>query len=438
MKKIIVLFVCVLSLIRLDAQSIRNKMMDESANGKNLALFLKEVEKQYGVDFVFDESEVGAVTVTGVSNDMYLNTYLDMLLDQAKMKMIKVRSNVFFIIKEAVLYEFGKRNENYLVFDLRKAGPQQIQGVLKDNDSGEAVVGAQVVIPSTRTGVLTDINGYFQLKVPDGLYKLDIRFIGYETASYLVGFSPYEGHKKVNVSLLSSTMELQGVTVTAERSDKNVQALVPGVEKMGIAEIKKLPAFLGEVDPVKSLTTLPGVSTVGELSSGFNVRGGGTGQNLIMQDGAIIYNPTHLFGFFSAFNPDLISDVALYKGGGPARYGGRVSSVLDVKLRNGDASRHKVKGGVGLVSSRLSVEGPLVKNKSSYIVGGRISYSNWLLKATENIQLQNSEANFNDVTAKIFHRINENNFVSISGYRSYDDFRLASDSTLVGVHSMLL
>jgi hypothetical protein len=187
--------------------------------------------------------------------------------------------------------------------------------------------------------------------------------------------------KYQKLSYTPASIELEGVTVTAERGDKNVQAMVPGVERLGIEVIKELPTFLGEVDPVKSLTTLPGGSTVGELSSGINVRGGETGQNLILQDGAIIYNPTHLFGFFSAFNPDMISDVALYKGGGLASYGGRVSSVLDVKLRNGDGNRHSVKGGVGLVSSRLSIEGPIIKNKASYLIGGRISYSDWLLRA---------------------------------------------------------
>jgi outer membrane receptor protein involved in Fe transport len=185
---------------------------------------------------------------------------------------------------------------------------------------------------------------------------------------------------------------------------------------------------MGEVDPIRSLTTLPGVSTSGELAAGFNVRGGESGQNLVLQDGAIIYNPSHLFGFFSAFNPDMVSGVTLYKGGGPAYFGGRISSVLDVSLKNGDAGKHSVTGGIGFVSSRLAAEGPIVRNKSSYLVGGRISYCNWLINATDDIQLKNSSANFYDITAKVFQTINENNYLTISLYNSYDAFSLAADS----------
>jgi hypothetical protein len=176
------------------------------------------------------------------------------------------------------------------------------------------------------------------------------------------------------------------------------------------------------------LTTLPGVS-VSELSSGFIVRGGESGQNLVLQDGAKIFNPAHLFGFFSAFNPDMVNGITLYKGGGPANFGGRISSILDVSLKNGDAGRTKVTGGVGLVSSRLAIEGPIVKNKSSYMIGGRISYCNWLVKSTDDIQLKNSAANFRDVTAKVFHTFNENNVITLSLYNSYDGFTFATDST---------
>lgn len=431
MKAINLLVFCIYFFLSLPiyGQGIRNIKIDESANGKSLISFLKEIEKNREVDFIFDKEIISPLIVTGVSKGMYFNTYLNVLLEFNGLRLVNSGTSTFFIIEEALKWEYGSNEAYYIAFDRRDANEQLISGVVKDKDTEEPIVGAQVVILETGSGILTDLNGYFQLKVPEGVYQLDIRFVGFETASYIIGFSPQSEVKQLDVSLLQSTTELEGVTVTAEGLNNNIQSLLPGVEKMGIKEIKTLPPFLGEIDPVKSLTTLPGVSTVGELSSGFNVRGGESGQNLILQDGAIIYNPTHLFGFFSAFNPDIVSDVALYKGGGPARFGGRISSVLDVKLKNGDAARHTVTGGVGLVSSRLGMEGPIIRNKASYIVGGRISYSNWLLKATDNIQLLNSSAQFHDITAKIFYRINESNFLSISGYRSYDDFRLASDST---------
>src|SRR5690606_32938764 len=245
---------------------------------------------------------------------------------------------------------------------------------------------------------------------------------------YIIGFSPYASETRIEVSLFPESKQLETVTVTAEQIDVKVKGELWGMQRRDIETPKPIPTFMGEVDPVRSLTTLPGVSTAGELASGCNVRGGEAGQNLILQDGAPIYNPSHLFGFFSAFNPDMVSDVSLYKGGGPANFGGRVSSVLKVDLKNGDAGKHTINGGVGLVSSRLSVEGPIRRGKSSYLLGGRISYTNWLVRATQNVQLQKSAADFYDVTAKVFLTLNDNNFLSVTGYASHDDFRLATDS----------
>jgi len=186
---------------------------------------------------------------------------------------------------------------------------------------------------------------------------------------------------------------------------------------------------MGEVDPVRSLTSLPGVSSVGEGTSGYNVRGGDPGQNLLMQDHAIIYNSSHLFGFFSAFNPDLIRDVVLYKGGGPATYGGRVSSVLNVNLRNGNAKEFQANGGIGLVSSRLTIEGPIKKERTSFIVGGRASYSDWLLKQMKDPDLYQSAASFYDLNLKINHIQDEKNVFNLSTYMSQDRFEFASDTT---------
>ncbi|WP_224997631.1 TonB-dependent receptor [Cesiribacter sp. SM1] len=430
MKYRYLLFFFLISTLQANAQGIKNIKIDETVNGKPLSEFLLQMEKEHGIDFIFEKAVVAPVTVSGVTNGTYFNTYLNLLLGQYKLKLVRANPGTYFILEQAEAAELADSKESVAVLALKPTDQQTIRGVLTDSDTKQPLIGAQVVIPGTAAGVLTDANGSFQLKVAPGIYKIEMRYVGYETTTLIVGFSPSGQTEQLKVNMLQDISELESVTITAEREDHNIQSMVPGIEKMGIEEIKKLPTFMGEVDPVKSLTTLPGVSTVGELSSGFNVRGGETGQNLIVQDGAMIYNPTHLFGFFSAFNPDIVSDVALYKGGGPARFGGRVSSVLDIKLRNGSLARHQVKGGIGLISSRLSVEGPILKNKASYIIGGRISYSNWLLKATDDIQLMNSSAKFHDITARTFYQINPNNSISLSGYRSYDDFRLASDSTI--------
>lgn len=417
--------------LQLAAQSLKKITINQSANGQRLGTYLAELEKNRNIDFIYSEELVKSLRINGVLKSIYLEEYLEGLLQTTGHTIVKARNNVFFIVPEKLRWEYGKNNENYMIFELKEGKQQLIKGRVLDSSSEKPIVGAQVVIPATGAGVLTDINGNFELKVPENIYQLEVRFVGFETGDFLVGFSSAHADREQKaIRLNPASIELEGVTVTAERGDRNVQAVIPGVEKLGIELIKELPTFLGEVDPVKSLTTLPGVSTVGELASGINVRGGETGQNLILQDGAVIYNPTHLFGFFSAFNPDIVSEVSLFKGGGPANFGGRISSVLDVKLRNGDGNRHSVKGGVGLISSRLSLEGPIIKNKASYLIGGRGSYTDWLLKATNNLQLVNSTANFYDGTARLFFQLNDNNVLSFSGYNSYDDFSLASDSTI--------
>lgn len=409
------------------AQNVKEIIIDESYNGRVFSEFLNELEAQYKVDFIFDVERMQALTVTGITNRERLIEYLERYL--VLFQVTRVKDNVVFISGKTDNDEYGMRKDDYFLLANPKSQQVTIKGQITDGGNGEPVIGAQVFIEELNQGTLTDVNGNFSFRLEPRTYHVEIKYVGYQTHYYLIGFSEYGSGNEIKANLFPESKELESVIVTAERMDINVTRELTGVEMLSIETIKSMPTFMGEVDPVRSLTTLPGVSTVGELSSGFNVRGGEAGQNLILQDGAPIYNPSHLFGFFSAFNPDMVSDVVLYKGGGPANFGGRISSVLDIDLKNGDAGKHTITGGVGLVSSRLSFEGPIVREKSSYLVGGRVSYPNWLINSTNNIQLENSEAQFYDFTAKLFHTINANNFISISAYNSYDDFKLATDST---------
>ncbi len=411
-----------------NAQNINTIVVDEKANGQNLYDFLESIEKEYDVDFVGAVPQLKSLIITGVEKRVYMYSFLEMILMPYNLTSVKVRENVMFIIDNASWQEFGNRRGNYLLINPKT--PKQLKGQVQESGSNTPIWGSQVTVASLGLGTLTDENGLFELVIPqDEVVRLDIQYLGFDTKSYLVGFTEYSEESEVKTSLVTSSMELEGIIVTGDRSNDKIESRLAGVEKLDIKEIKELPTFFGEVDPIRSLATLPGVSVVGEISSGFNVRGGQSGQNLIRQDQSFIYNPTHLFGFFSAFNPDMISSVELYKGGGPATFGGRVSSVLDIKLRNGDAGRFSVKGGIGMVSSRIALEGPISKSKSSFLIAGRISYADWLLNATDHIELKKSTADFNDVNVKFFQTIDENNFLTISGYRSYDSFRLNSDST---------
>ncbi len=233
----------------------------------------------------------------------------------------------------------------------------------------------------------------------------------------------------LNSEMKESTRNLESVTVYSEKENVNVESLEVGRNTLSIETISTLPSFLGEIDIVKSLLLLPGVSTVGEGAGGFNVRGGGVDQNLILQDGGIIFNPSHVFGFFSVFNPAMVDNVTLYKGAAPAQYGGRLSSVLNVNLKEGNYQDFKISGGIGLISGNLAVSGPIIKNKLSFIVGGRLSYSDWLLQAAKDLNVRKSAASFNDVNLKLTYQLNENNKLSYSGYNSNDSFRFASDTT---------
>ncbi|UZD24490.1 TonB-dependent receptor [Algoriphagus halophytocola] len=306
--------------------------------------------------------------------------------------------------------------------------PVTLSGQIKDAGENEPLIGASIQVVDSSEGVVTDLDGNYELSLVPGKYKFLVQYAGYEPQSIPVQLI---NSGELDVELFNETLKLEEVTISARSQEVTVSEKIAGREILDIAVIKSLPTFMGEVDPVKSLISLPGVSSVGEGTSGFNVRGGDPGQNLVMMDGAIVYNSSHLFGFFGAFNSDLIRDVELYKGGGPANYGGRVSSVLNVNLRNGNAQKMDVQGGIGLISSRLLVEGPLKKDKTSFLLSGRTAYPNWMLKRMKDPDLYQSAAGFYDVNFKVNHNIDDNNVLSFSGYLSDDNFEFASDTAYV-------
>jgi hypothetical protein len=427
-------FICSLSfsLILFSAAGQNNNIIvSPEDNGKKFGTLLKEIEENHRIDIISNNEELFQVyTVNGVTEEIYLVDFLEMFLKPLGLVPVE-KNNVILLVTKETFNEFGNRKGNFIIVKTGdNNGLVNIQGEVKDQ-SGQPLIGTLVSIPKLKLGDISDVDGSFSFNVKKGIHQLNGSFLGFEPINYIVGFSPLGKTNEISMILSQSSIQLAGVSITARKSDTNVKSTITGVSTMKITTIKELASFMGEVDVIRGITTMPGVSTAGELSSGFNVRGGDVGQNLILQDEAIITNPTHLFGFFSAFNPDLVSDVSLYKGGGPANYGGRISSVLKVNLRNGDAGRYGVNGGVGLVSSRLTVEGPIKRNKSSFIIGGRISYVNWLIKALNNKDLTNSAANFGDISAKLYFDINKNNAISFTNYTSYDNFKLNSDSTFI-------
>lgn len=294
-----------------------------------------------------------------------------------------------------------------------------ISGYVKDAANGESLIGATVLVQELGSGNITNVYGFYSITLPPGAYTVEFRYIGFETQQQDIVL---DQNLRIDRELSEEQTALQEVVVTAIAEDENVTSTEMSVEKLDIKTIAKMPAFAGEVDVIKSLQLLPGVSTVGEGASGFNVRGGSVGQNLLLLDEAPVYQSSHLFGFFSVFNPDAVKDVKLYKGGIPAQYGGRISSVLDIRMKDGNKKNFAYSGGIGTVFGRFAVEGPIQKDKTSFILAGRRSWIDALLKPT-NVLGSDDQVYYYDLTFKVNHQINDRNQLFLSGYWGRDVFQ---------------
>ena len=295
-----------------------------------------------------------------------------------------------------------------------------LSGIITDIKNNETLIGVNVYIPEIKSTALTNEYGFYSITLPKGNYTILISHVGFNTFSQNITLSE---NKKINSSLTESGEELKEVIITNNKGEANIKSPEMSVNRLSISTIKKMPVVLGEVDVLKSLLLLPGVTNAGEGASGFNVRGGGADQNLILLDEATIFNSSHVFGFFSVFNPDAIKDLKLYKGGIPARFGGRASSVLDIYQKDGSSKGFHMNGGIGLISSRILAEGPLVKNKGSFLIGGRSSYAHLFLKLSE--KQKKNTAYFYDLNTKLSYKLNPNNNLYLSGYFGRDVFSLS-------------
>ncbi len=296
-----------------------------------------------------------------------------------------------------------------------------LSGTISDQNNGETLFGASVFLKGTTIGVVTNEYGFYSLTAPEGEYTLIISYIGFaETTRQVV----LNKDQKIDLEISEFSTKLNEVVVTADEPERAIlRKPEMSVAKMNIATVKRMPVVLGEVDILKSLQMLPGVTNNGEGTGGFHVRGGAQDQNLVLLDEAIIYNTSHMFGFFSVFNADAIKDVKLYKGGIPARFGGRVSSVLDVRQKDGNSKRLSLTGGIGIISSRLTVEAPLFKEKGSFLIAGRRSYADLLLKAAG----EKNSVGFYDLNLKTNYNINTNNKLYLSGYFGRDNFEFGDN-----------
>jgi len=444
-----------LTLISLTAYGQRR--IDGDFSGTRFDTFVQTVEKQTGYHFYYSPAWTDSLFVTLHAVNEPLDVALNTILQSTNLQ-VTLTDDAVYITKERGImtelapglfreehYKSGKPSAfDYSAYEGREKARQLAEarlynignrmddgkgnailtGSIRDAATGEPVIGAAVFIESPMIGVATDQFGYFAITLPKGRHTLRIKSVGMKnTQRQIMLYS----NGRLDIDILQDITPLKEVVVESEL-DAHVMKLQMGTEKLDIKTMKQLPLVLGETDIMKVVLTLPGVQSVGEGTVGLNVRGGATNQNLILFNDAVVYNPSHLFGFFSTFNPDVLKNVELYKSGITADYGGRLSSVLDVHTREGNAKKLSGSGGISPVTGRFMLEGPIVNEKTTFIVGARSTYSNWLLRQLNDDELKRSEASFYDVTGSLTHRLDENNSFYLSGYFSRDYFKLNSDT----------
>ncbi|MBK7173054.1 MAG: TonB-dependent receptor [Bacteroidales bacterium] len=295
-----------------------------------------------------------------------------------------------------------------------------ISGHVKDASTGEYLIGATIFVSELSAGVITNSYGFYSISLPSGSYQLRFSYIGYSTFFRKVNLAE---NMVLDIAMESGQSELGEVEIKGTRTDENVRAPEMSLVKLDVKTISRIPALLGEVDIIKAIQLLPGVQSTSEGSTGFSVRGGNSDQNLIILDEATVYNASHLMGFFSVFNNDAIKDVTLYKGDIPAAYGGRLSSLLDVRMKDGNSKQLKLTGGIGTVSSRLTIEGPIIKDRTTFVASGRRTYADLFLPFAKDEGVRDNKLFFYDFNLKLTHTINETNRVYFSGYLGRDTFK---------------
>lgn len=443
------------------AQSNTYPRVTGEFNNISIDNFLQALEKQTGYHFYYDTLQFDSAKVNLSVKDQVLSEVLELAFKNTGLGYTIDKQKNIFISKgllvqttlPASFFDSGKStkdsstqnnaatlpdeteekiqvatqdNKLYVIGNKSTtdiAGRITVAGYIRDAKTGEPVIGASVYIENPRIGVATDQYGYFTIMLPKGRHTLFIQSIGMtDTKRQIL----VQGDGKINIDMQSQVMTLKRVIVSTEKAS-NIKSLQMGAQKIDIKTIKQVPVVFGEADVLRVALTMPGIKSVGEASTGLNVRGGSADQNLILFNDATIYNPAHFFGMFSAFNPEVVKDVEIFKSSIPAKYGGRLSSVVNINSREGNKKNISGSAGVGLLTSRINIEGPLIKDKSSFILGARTTYANWLLKLLPD-QYKNSKAAFYDLNLNINHEIDKKNFIYLTAYFSKDRFNLNSDT----------
>lgn len=442
------LFVVPLALtLTVSAQSILEMRLDGSEQDKKLIQFLQEFERSHNVQFFFLDEWLAPYTIEGSYQGQTLADLLTVVLRESDLSVVQVHDRALAFVKDPrveierrAAIQVATRKEQVIEKatvgnpDLFRPGRMvTVRGRITEEENGEPIIGATVV-PNSQRGTTTDREGLYELQLPSGRHVLSVNFIGFKER--IVDLNVYDGGL-LNLSLQESPTLLEEVVISSQPINELTNSR-PGQLQLSVGAMKKAPALMGEADLVRQLQSLPGVNTVGEAAAGFNVRGGSIDQNLVLYDGLPLFNTSHALGFFSAFNSEAVQDMSFYRGGIPAEYGGRVSSVLDIRSKPGDLEKWKVNGGIGLVSANIMARGPITKNKTTIAVGGRGTYANWYIDLLKNTykDLTNSQIGFYDAEVRIDHKLNEKSRLAFSYYRSFDKLRVRGDTSFQWVNQL--
>ncbi|HKK40803.1 MAG TPA: TonB-dependent receptor, partial [Bacteroidales bacterium] len=443
--------------INIDAQE--KYTLNDNYSNLTFMEFASKAEKEYGVKFFYRQAWVKDIrlkdypqckTLDCLLDNLFRNTNLHYLIEDSgnivitnnfEIKVVGMSDNgnkKFLAPTESAASQEDMQAGNKVVevgnpAEKNNPGSATITGYIRNKDTGEPVAGVTVIESKLSSGTISNEFGFYSFKIPRGFHTLRFTFVGMK-------------EKNVNLNLFSNgnlDVEMNSVLIPLKEAivsaQKNVtlQRFEVGAEKININTFRIAPTSMGEPDIIKNILLIPGVQSVGEGSAGFNVRGGSADQNLVLLYGAPVYNTSHFFGFFSAVNSDIIKDVTLYKGGIPARYGGRLSSVLDIGAEDGDRKEFKGNAGISPVTTHLKFEGPVKKDTLTYLLTARTTYSNYLLRLIDNPFIGNSRASFWDINGKITYYANKNNRIDFSSYFSHDDFRFRSDTTYIYNNAIL-
>jgi hypothetical protein len=399
--------------------------------------FVNKLEEKYPVKVFYRNEWIEQIQIEKGYKQTPLSEILRDVLENSGLSYMAYKSNIVLVPEYSVLFINNGKKLNGTDFSTEQiitvGNPvnqgrykiAEVSGTIRNYKDDLPIPGAEVMSEELNQGALTDNLGHYSIQLPVGRHTLKFSYIGLE--EQIIQIDLIEDGV-LNIDLNEEAIPLEEVTIYAESPDRNISSAGMSILKINSKEINKLPALAGEPDVIKSITLLPGVQTVGENASGFNVRGGKTDQNLILLDGASIYNTSHLFGILSMINTSAIENVVLYKGGIPATYGGRISSVMDIEVKDGNKDKVHGAGSIGPVFSKLSFEGPVIRNICSFNTGGRFSYTDWILKMLPDINLRNSRSIFYDFYGKLDFNLTQKDRVSVFGYHSFDLFRFGTSS----------